>query len=188
MTTLQRTGRAPAAGTAPPHAGGAPRRHVVVIAFPDVFRAHEAMLAAARLERRLSIVLNDAAVVTRDAAGRVRVNRGGRPSPAAAALGAFAAAGLPLQWVVGTWIALAGGALAALVAGLWSRRAVGFTARTLRRLGTRLEPGGAAGCFLVSHGHLAHVLAEVRRFDGRLLETTLPGEVREQLAEALAAP
>jgi uncharacterized membrane protein len=162
-------------------------RRVVVIEFPDVFRAQEAMLAAARLERRLSIVLNDTAVVTRDTGGVIRVNRGGRPSPWTTAPTAAAAAGFPALWLAGPWIALPVGAIAGLVAALWSRAAVGFRPRFLRRIGRRLAPGTAAGCFLVSHAHLAHVLAEVRRFEGRLVHSTLPREIDSELSEALAA-
>ena len=51
-----------------------------------------------------------------------------------------------------------------------------------------MSPGCAVGAFLVTHGHLAHVLAEIRRFEGRLLHSTLPPGVNEQIEEALAHP
>ena len=162
-------------------------RRVVVIEFPDVFRAQEAMLAAARLERRLSIVLNDAAVVTRETGGMVRINRGGRPSPWTAGPTAATAAGLPVVWLAGPWVALPVGLAAGAIAALWSRAAVGFRPRFLRKIGRQLAPGRAAGCFLVSHAHLAHVLAEVRRFEGRLIHSTLPREIDSELSAALAA-
>ena len=185
MTTLERTEAIPAT-TVPPSEPIRVGRGIVAIEFADVFRAHEAMLAAARLERRLSIVLNDAAVVTRDSRGRVRVNKGGRPTPMAAGLWAAAAAGLPMVWLLGLWAGLAAAVVAAVAAVLWSRRAVGFRPRFLRGVGVNLEPGRAAGCFLVSHAHLAHVLAEVRRFEGRLIRSTLPDDISIELAEALS--
>jgi uncharacterized membrane protein len=164
MTTLERTKAVltPVPVTA---SAATPARSVVAIEFPDVFRAHEAMLAAGRLERRLSVVLNDAAVVTRSTAGRVQVNHGGRPSPL----------------VAGSWAA------AAVGASLWARRAVGLRPSYLHAIGAQLAPGRAAGCFLVSHGHLTHVLAEARRFDGWLIHSTLPEAVQAELAEALAS-
>ena len=140
MTTLERI-ETVSVSAAPIEESLRLERAVVAIEFPDVFRAHEAMLAAARLERRLSIVLNDAAVVTRDIRGRVSVNRGGRPTPLAAGLWAAAAIGLPMVWLLGPWAGLAGAVVAAVAAALWSRKAVGLRPRFLRRIGGRLVPG-----------------------------------------------
>ena len=136
------------------------RRDVVAIEFPDVFRAHEAMLAAARLERRLSIVLNDSAVVTRDLGGRVRVNQSGRPTPLMAALWAASWTWFLVFIFAGPLIGLAAAAPAAIGASLWARRTVSLEPRFLRRIGAGLSPGRAAACFLVSHGHQAHVLVD----------------------------
>jgi uncharacterized membrane protein len=186
MTALEQTKTvlAPAPVTTP---AATPARSVVAIEFPDVFRAHEAMLAAARLERRLSVVLNDAAVVTRNAAGKVRVNRGGRPSPLATGSWAAAAVGVPGFLLFGIWVALAVSAATATGAAIWAKRAVGLRPSYLRGIGAQLTPGRAAGCFLVSHGHLTHVLAEARRFDGWLIHSTLPEAMHAELAGALAS-
>ena len=78
-------------------------------------------------------------------------------------------------------------AAASVAAALWARRAVGLLPSYLTGIGTRLAPGRAAGCFLVSHGHLAHVLEEVRRFDGWLIHSTLPEAVHADLVEALSS-
>ncbi|MCJ7727001.1 MAG: DUF1269 domain-containing protein [Acidimicrobiia bacterium] len=184
MTTLERTYRTP---SAPVPAAEPVRveRGVIAIEFTDVFRAHEAMLAAARLERRLSIVLNDASVVTRDQSGKVRINRAGRPTPAAAGLWAATALGIPTLWLFGWWAGLAAAVVSAAVAVLWSRKAVGLKPRFLRAIGARLVPGRAAGCFLVSHAHLTHVLAEVPRIEGRVVHSSLPDGVDAAIAEAL---
>ena len=186
MTTLERTYEIP---PAPVPAPGPRRveRGVIAIEFTDVFRAHEAMLAAARLERRLSMVLNDASVITRDQSGKVRINRGGRPTPMAAGLWAATALGLPVFWLFGVWAGMAAAVVSAAVAVLWSRRAVGLKPKFLRSIGRSLEPGRAAGCFLVSHAHLAHVLAEARRFEGRVILSSLPTGVGAAIAEALGS-
>ncbi len=186
MTTMERIGVVHS-GTVSPAESARMERGVVAIEFPDVFRAYEAMLAAARLERHLSIVLNDAAVVSRDLHGKVRVNRGGRPTPMAAGLWAAAASGIPIWWLLGPWAGLVAAVVAAATAVLWSRRAVGLRPGFLRKVGAHLVPGRAAGCFLVSHAHPAHVLAEVRRFEGRLIHSTLPDEISDELTEALAS-
>lgn len=184
MTTLERTFEIPPAPV-PAAEPNRIERGVIAIEFTDVFRAHEAMLAAARLERRLSMVLNDASVITRDPSGKVRINRGGRPTPMAAGLWAATALGAPVLWLFGVWAGLAAAVVSAAAAVLWSRRAVGLEPRYLRTIGKSLEPGRAAGCFLVSHAHLAHVLAEVRRFEGRVILSSLPKGVQAAVAEAL---
>lgn len=186
MTTLERSKAVPTEAvplSEPPRVEGG----IVAIEFPDVFRTHEAMLAAARLERRRSIVLDDAAVVSRDLNGTVRVNRGGRPTPMAAALWAATAAGVPAGWLLGPWAGLAAAVVAAAAAALWARSAVGLRPGLLRDIGAKLVPGRAAGCFLVSHAHPAHVLAEARRFEGKLIHSTLPESTNDELAEALAS-
>lgn len=186
MTTLDLIEAAPQVDTDETATPGV-RRDVVAIEFPDVFRAHEAMLAAARLERRLSIVLNDSAVITRDLGGRVRVNQSGRPTPLMAALWAASWTWFLVFIFAGPLIGLAVAAPAAIGAALWARRTVSLEPRFLRRIGAGLAPGRAAACFLVSHAHQAHVLAEVRRFEGHLLHSTLSGELEREITEALAS-
>ena len=163
------------------------RRDVVAIEFPDVFRAHEAMLAAARLERRLSIVLNDSAVITRSIGGRVRINQSGGPTPIVAALWAASGAWFLAFVFAGALVGLAAAAPAAIGAALWARRTVSLRPRFLRRIAAGLSPGRAAACFLVFHPHQAHVLAEVRRFEGHLLHDTLPSDMEREITEALAS-
>ena len=186
MTTLESIRGVPGTGTGQT-VSRTVRRDAVAIGFPDVFRAHEAMLAAARLERRLSIVLNDSAVVTKDIRGRVRVNQSGRPAPPVAALWAASWAWFIVFIFAGPLIGLAGAALAAAGAALCARRTVSLEPQLLKRIGTLLSPGQAAACFLVSHSHPAHVLAEVRRFEGRLLHSTLPAAMEHEITEALAS-
>jgi uncharacterized membrane protein len=163
------------------------RRDMVAIEFPDAFRAHEAMLAAARLERRLSIVLNDSAVITRDIRGRVRVNQSGRPTPLVAALWTASWTWFLVFIFAGPLIGLAAAAPAAIGAALWARRTVSLQPGFLRQIGASLPPGRAAACFLVSHAHQAHVLAEVRRFEGHLLHSTLSEALEREISEALAS-
>jgi len=185
MTTLDLTEAAPRVDTRETSTPVV-RRDVVVIEFPDVFRAHEAMLAAARLERRLSIVLNDSAVITRDTGGRVRINQSGRPTPVVAALWAASWTWFPVFVFAGPLIGLAAATPTAIGAALWARRTVSLQPKFLRRIGAGLSPGRAAACFLVSHAHQAHVLAEMRRFEGHLLHSTLTADMEREITEALA--
>ena len=182
MKTIERT-----ATTTSEEAVPDGRRDTVAVEFTDVFRAHEAMLAAARLERRLSMVLVDSAVVTRDVRGRVRINRSGRPTPRSAAAWGAAWGWFLTFLFLGPLYGVVGAGLTAAAAATWARRFDGIDPALLRRIGDLLPPGGAAGVFMASHAHFAHVLAEVRRFRGRLMHSTLPTGAEADLAEALDA-
>lgn len=157
---------------------------MLAIEFEDPLLAQEALLAATRLQARGHLSLEDAAIVTRDEQGRVKVHETRDITPGQGAL-------------TGSWWGLLGGLLAggplvgaALGAGLGGviakLRDVGLQDDEIRSLGDAVGTDRAALLLLINDGHLVHGLAELRRFHGRLLRTTCDEQTAERMREALA--
>jgi uncharacterized membrane protein len=168
-------------------AGPEPAPQVLAIDFDDELKAREALLAALRLGKGRAIELDDAAIVTRARNGRTRIVQTKDKTPAQGAmLGAWWAslAGLVAAGLVG-W--LAGMALGALAGGLWARwRDVGIDDGWMKQLGRDLAPGHAAAFFQMGHVFPTNLLRELRRFDGRLLHSSLRDVESRDIEEALA--
>jgi uncharacterized membrane protein len=149
--------------------------NVLAVALDDALLSREFILAATRLGRKGSIELTDAAVVSRNRTGKARITQTRDTNPAQGAwigswwggLIGIVALGLP-GWIIG---ALAGAGLGWLRA----RRDVGVPDEWMRRLIDRLEPGEVAAVFEIKNVYPTHLLRELRRFDGRLLVSTVEG-------------
>lgn len=167
-------------------AAGEPGHQLVALAFDDPLKAQEAMLAALRLQRRGRLRLEDAAIVTRTSGGRVRVAQTKDLTP-----GSGAVSGSWWGLVAGLFVGnpLLGAALGAGVGGLFGKlRDLGIDDDQMKELGEQLPEGHAALFLLVADCHFVACLAEVRRFDGSLLHTTVDTVTERKLAEALAVP
>lgn len=160
------------------------RSTLIAIAMEDPMLAQEALLASIRLQRRGHLELEDAAIVAREAGGRIRVQETKDLTTGQGAL-------------TGSWWGLLGGllaggplvgaALGAAMGGIFAKlHDIGLRDEDIQAMGDELAEGEAALLLLVEDGHLVHGLAELRRFRGRLLRTTCPEETNERLREALA--
>lgn len=160
---------------------------VLAIDFDDELKAREAMLAAFRLGKGRAIDLDDAAIVTRARSGRTRIVQTKDKTPAqGAVLGAWWAslAGLITGGLVGWAVGLVVGAAAGALWGRW--RDVGIDDAWMKQLGSDLAPGHAAAFFQMGNVFPTNLLKELRRFDGRLLHSSLRDVDRHDIEEALA--
>jgi uncharacterized membrane protein len=150
--------------------------NVLAVALSDELVGRELLLAATRLGRRGSIELTDAAVVSRDRRGRPRLAQTRDTNPAQGAwLGAWW--GGLLGIVVLGWLGWIIGGLAGAGIG-WLRarqRDVGVPDDWMRGLADRLERGEVAAVFEIRNAYPTHLLRELRRFEGRLLVSTVAG-------------
>jgi uncharacterized membrane protein len=156
--------------------------NLVAVEFDDELKAKEVLLAFLRLQKRKSLFLEDAAIVTNNRKVRILQTRDTNPSQGA---------------VRGSWWGLLAGLvfgyaipaalLGAAIGALWAwRRDIGISDRHMKELGRGLRHGDAAAFFLVKDAYPTHLVNEFRRFDGRILHTTFDAETREQFEEALS--
>ena len=166
--------------------GDGPSR-VLAAECDDSLRAQEALLAALRLHQREAIRIEDAAIVAKDAAGRIRIHQTrdvgtGQGAMAGTWLGMFA--GLLFM------VPLVGAALGAAIGGVWAKlRDIGISDREMKDMGggRAAGGGGAPACSLVVEPLATTTLVrEMRRFNGRVLRSTLPDDLTEEISAALA--
>lgn len=178
MTTITPSTETAAATTAPPD--------VLAIAVDDRLRGQELLLAATRLGRHGSVELTDAALVGFNKKGKPQLTQTREISPPQGAMiGAWwgSLVGLfifgILGWLVG---AAAGGGI-----GWWraKRKDIGVPDDWMRSLATRLHPGEVAAVFEMHNVYPTHLTRELRRFEGRLLATTIDAD-RTEIEDALA--
>ncbi len=157
---------------------------LLAFGFDDELKAREMLLAFLRLQKRKSLSLEDAAIVTNHR--KVRILQTRDTSPGRGAL-------------LGSWWGLLGGLLigfplaaaliGAAVGALWARRKdVGLPDPHMKEVGRTLQDGDAAAFFLVRDAYPTHLLHELRRFDARLLETTFDEDTSREFEAALMTP
>lgn len=159
---------------------------LVAIALPDRLLAQEGLMAAMRLVSRGHLDLEDAALISKESGGHIRITetRDTRPSQGAYSGGWL---GMLAGLLVGGGALLVGAALGAAVGGIFAKlRDIGIQDEEMQRLGEELADGEAALLLLVRDAHLFHARAELRRFPGRLLHSTCDETTTGQLTEALA--
>lgn len=159
---------------------------LVAIVFDKPTRADEVLLNLAHLQQEGAIKLADAVIVTKSDEGKAKVRQTVDVTPGK---GAFAGGWWGL--LVGVIFAGPVGGLVAGVAGTASGALygklvdIGLDDDWVRQMADWIDPGTSALLLLVADARLPEVLTELRRFEGRLVTTTLPDEVRAQLEDAL---
>jgi uncharacterized membrane protein len=154
---------------------------VFALEFDDELKAKEVLLAFLRLQKRKSLTLEDAAIVTNNRKVRILQTRDTNPSQGALKGSWWGLlAGLLFGYALPA--ALAGAAIGAVWA--W-RKDTGIPDNQMKELGRGLRQGDAAAFFLMKDAYPTHLIHELRRFDGRILHTTFDAETREQFEEAL---
>lgn len=160
---------------------------LVVIVTDSRIEAEEMLLAATRLRQEGKLTLEDAVVVEKTEAGHTHVHNTVDLSPGEGAmiagfwgllLGTLLAG--PAGGVVVGAVTAAGGAL---LGALLDR---GISLEFVRDLERELQAGTAAAVFLTSAEDREAVLAELGRFEGRLLWSNLPREARAAVEDALS--
>jgi uncharacterized membrane protein len=159
--------------------------NLVAIALEGPILAQEALLAAMRLQAKGQLKLEDAAIVAKEAGGKVRVQE---TKDITTAQGAISGSwwGLLGGILVGGPAALVGLAVGAAAGGIFAKlRDIGIQDEDIAALGEELAEGEAALLLLVEHAHVFHAVAELRRFAGRLLRTTCDPATAERMSDAL---
>lgn len=155
---------------------------LIVIAYPDQHKAHEVRLTLARLQKEYLIDLEDAVVVTKDPAGKIKLHQAINLTAAGAVSGGFwgTLVGLIfLNPLLGAAVGAATGAASGALAD------VGINDNFMKELAQKLQPGSSALFVLVRKATADKVLPEIQPFGGTIIQSSLSHEDETRLQAAL---
>ncbi|PSB08759.1 hypothetical protein C7B69_22645 [filamentous cyanobacterium Phorm 46] len=154
---------------------------LIVIGFPDEFKADEVLLDLRKLEREYLIDLEDAAIVVRKKDGRVKIKQTQELVTAGALSGGFWGLLIGLMFFE-PMLGILGAAVGALSGALTD---IGIDDNFIQELGNTIEPGTSAIFVLVRKSTPDKVLDDLSKFEGKVLRTSLSHEDEAQLQAVL---
>ena len=154
---------------------------LIVIGFPDKFKADEVLLDLRKLEREYLIDIEDAAIVVRKKDGRVNIKQTQELVTAGALSGGFWGLLIGLMFFE-PMLGILGAAVGALSGALTD---IGIDDNFIQELGNTIEPGTSAIFVLVRKSTPDKVLDDLSKFEGKVLRTSLSHEDEAQLQAVL---
>jgi len=156
--------------------------NLIVVAYPDEYRAAEVLATLRRLNKEYLIDLDDACYVTKDAGGKIKLHQNTSVTGAAAAWGGLWGLLIGLLFFV-PFLGLAIGA----GLGVLSHRLAdyGIDDKFAKQLATTMKPNSSAIFMLVRRSTPDKVVPELSQYGGTVLQTSLPKETEAKLQEAL---
>lgn len=157
---------------------------LIVVGFDDEFKADEALLELNRSEKGYRINLEDAAIVIRKADGQILIKHA---HPLVAALGAH---GSFWGLLIGTLLlnplagVIVGGAVGAAAGSLHH---IGIDDSFIEALGEKAKPGSSILFILEREASPYSAYHDLKKFDGKVLQTTFGYAGEKKLQEALEA-
>jgi uncharacterized membrane protein len=154
---------------------------LIVITFDNVDDAKNLRAELRRLEGEGVLGLDDAAVIEKDASGKVHIHDEVDRAVVIGALtggllGAFLSFLFPIAGLV---IGAGGGALVGKLTDM------GVDKQFIQDVTEGLKPGSSALFVLVGSGNIEAALSAIRPYRGTLYQTTLPTELEAELRDAL---
>jgi uncharacterized membrane protein len=164
---------------------------LVAVSYPDVYRAGEVCAALQRLQREFLIEMEDAAYVTREQDGKVKLHQTQPILAMATGIGASrgslwgALIGLLflqplLGMATGAVLGAAGGALTGRLADY------GIPDPFMKELAGKLQPGTSMLFVLFRKATWEKVLPEISQYGGTIMHSSLSPEAEARLQSALA--
>lgn len=156
---------------------------LIVVAYRDMHKAEEVLSQMKRLQGEYLVDLEDAAYVTRDKDGKVKLYQAVN-IPLLGAVSGIAWGGLIgllfLNPLLGAAIGAGSGALAGAITDY------GINDDFMRTLGKELEPGGSAIFILARRFTPDKFIEELSKYGGTLLRSSLTHDAEEKLQQALS--
>ncbi|WP_026796085.1 MULTISPECIES: DUF1269 domain-containing protein [Planktothrix] len=156
---------------------------LIAIAYDDEYKAEEVRMTLIKLQKEHLIELEDAAVIVKNAEGKVKLNQAIDLTTAGAVSGGF--------WglLIGTLflsplLGAAVGAAAGAASGALSD--IGVDDKFMKSLGETLQPKTSALFVLVRKVTPDKVLEEIAPYGGTVLRTSLTKDEEAQLQEVLS--
>ncbi|HEX9414262.1 MAG TPA: DUF1269 domain-containing protein [Ktedonobacterales bacterium] len=156
--------------------------NLVVVAYPDEYRAAEVMAAVRRLNKEYLLDFEDACYVTKDARGKLKLHQDTSLAGAGAAWGGMWGMLIGLLFFV-PFLGLAIGAGLGALSGRLSD--YGIDDKFAKQLTATLQPNSSAIFVLVRRSTPDKVIPELAKFGGTVLQTSLPKETEDKLQVAL---
>lgn len=155
---------------------------LVVVAYEDEFKAEEVRLALLKLQKEHLIELEDAAVVVKNAEGKVKLKQAVDLTAAGAVSGSFWGLLLGTLFLSPLFGAAVGAASGALSGALSD---IGVDDNFMKELGATMQPGTSALFVLIRKVTADKVLDEVAPFGGKVLRTSLSKDKEAELQQVL---
>ncbi|HEU0025526.1 MAG TPA: DUF1269 domain-containing protein [Ktedonobacterales bacterium] len=153
---------------------------VIVAAFHEFSGASDALHTLEEAKREKLIGIEDAAVITKDADGKVKIKEtADMGAGKGATIGAITGGVLGLLAGPVGWVALGGGVVGALAAKLHD---AGFPDDQLRQIGEKLTPNSSALVAVIDHRWVAEVERELARQRADMVKQALSDDIQRQLA------
>jgi uncharacterized membrane protein len=156
--------------------------NLIVVAYPDEYRAAEVLASLRRLNKEYLIDLDDACYVTKDARGKIKLHQNTSLTGAGAAWGGMWGMLIGLLFFV-PFIGLAIGAGVGALSGKLAD--YGIDDKFAKQIAATMQPNTSAIFMLIRKSTPDKVVPEVAKFGGTILQTSLPKETEEKLQEAL---
>lgn len=152
---------------------------VIVAAFKDIDGASNALKTLQDAKREKFITIEDAAVITKDANGKVKIkDTADMGAGKGATIGAIAGGVIGLLAGPVGWVALGGGVIGGLAAKLHDS---GFPDDQLKQLSAGLTPNSSALVAVIDHAWVAEVERELASQQADLVTQTLSDDIHQQL-------
>jgi uncharacterized membrane protein len=158
---------------------------LVVVEYPDQYKAEEIRLKLLRMQKDFLIDLGDAVVAVKDEKGKVKLHQAVNLTAHGAMSGGFWGALIGLIFL-NPLLGVAMGAAAGAVSGALTD--VGINDGFMKELASGLTPGSSALFVLVRKATPDKVLDELKGTGGKILKTSLTHENESKLQAALNAP
>ncbi len=159
------------------------RRNLVVITFDTEDKAEQVVDTLKSLEHQAFMNLEDTAIVVKDAQGKVHVkNAVDKSVKQGAAFGGLLGMFLGVMFLVpigGLLIGAIGGAVFGKLADM------GVDKKFIDEVSESLQAGTSAIFFVVREANVEVAMAALRPYEGKVLQTTLPEDLENELKRAL---
>lgn len=156
--------------------------NLVVVAYPDEYRAAEVLATLRRMNNEYLIDLEDACYVTKDARGKLKLHQNTSLAGAGAAWGGMWGLLIGLLF----FAPFLGIAIGAGIGALTGKLAdYGIDDKFVRQLASTMQPNSSAIFVLTRKVTADKVVPEIAKFGGTILQTSLPKETEEKLQAAL---
>lgn len=156
--------------------------NLIVVAYPDEYRAAEVLAALRRLNKEYLVDLEDACYVTKDAGGKIKLHQNTSLTGAGVAWGGMWGMLIGLLFFV-PFLGLAIGAGLGALSGKLSD--YGIDDKFAKQIATTLQPNTSAIFMLVRRATPDKVIPELSQYGGTVLQTSLPKETEDKLQAAL---
>jgi uncharacterized membrane protein len=157
--------------------------NLVVVAFEEEHKAFELRAELLKLQKEYLIKMEDAVIVTKDPKGDVKLHQAVNLTAAGAVGGGFWGALIGLIFLnplVGAAVGAGAGALSGKLAD------IGIEDKFMKELGASFKPGTSALFVLVIEATRDKILARLKGFGGKVLQTSLSKDDEESLQKALS--